>query len=166
MKYKSSLSILIFIQTLFIFMQTIANAQCLINPECFCQFRRTPYDLTCSKIQKVNGNNLFISLKFNKNLTNAQYDILVWNKNYTILPNFIFRGININKLSLQSNEIEYISDYSFSDMEKLEILDLSRNNLKSIDNLFGSLAINFYQAKNLSTQSLTLEEKKRYKKTY
>jgi hypothetical protein len=95
--------------------------------------------ISLSCIKTIKNSSDFINLKFNPNLTSVDYDISIREKNYTVLPNFIFRGIKIQILDMQYNEIEFISNWTFSDINRLLYLTLDNNKIKSIDNLIGSL---------------------------
>ena len=83
---------------------SIIKAQCIINSDCFCLVKSNIIALTCGKT--IKNSSEFINLKFNLNLTNVEYEISIKDKNYTVLPDFIFRGIKIQILDMQYNEIE------------------------------------------------------------
>ena len=121
---------------------SIIKAQCIINSDCFCLVasKNSIISLTCAK--KIKNSSEFINLKFNLNLTNVDYEISIRDKNYTVLPDFIFKGIKIQILDMQYNEIEYFSNWTFSDINKLNKLILDNNKIKSIENLIGSLSVN------------------------
>jgi Leucine-rich repeat (LRR) protein len=61
--------------------------------------------------------------------------ISIENKNIRTLPSFMFKNLEIETLSLSNNQIEFISLETFSLIKSINALDLSLNNLKSIDNL-------------------------------
>ena len=115
----------------------VNHCQCVINSDCICPMRNNIISLSC--IKTIKNSSDFINLKFNPNLTSVDYDISIREKNYTVLPNFIFRGIKIQILDMQYNEIEFISNWTFSDINRLLYLTLDNNKIKSIDNLIGSL---------------------------
>ena len=138
------------------FIETI-QSQCVISPECLCVFRTNANLLYC--VKKVKNLTEFINLKFNSNLTSFEYDIIIANKNYTILPDFIFRGIKIQSLDMQYNEIEYISNWTFSDIIKIQSLILDNNKIKFINNLISSLSINSFKPNQINPTLSTLSIK-------
>ena len=70
--------------------------------------------------------------------------IIILNKNFRLLSNILFKLIDIDKLNLAFNEIEYIFNNTFSMIKSLGSINLSYNKLKSIDGLIISLNVNPY----------------------
>lgn len=67
--------------------------------------------------------------------------IEITNKNFSILPDYIFQDFCIEILILEQNEIEYVSNLSFSRISKLNTLSLKLNKIKSITEILNSLSL-------------------------
>ena len=114
---------------------TKISAQCVINPDCMCVLKSSQYDLTCEKTNKTLAE--FPIFKFNPNY---DYNILIQNKNYSSLSNYIFKGIRLLKVLMNDNEIEFVPDRAFSNINKINSLELYNNRIKSLDNIIISLS--------------------------
>ena len=67
---------------------------------------------------------------------NEQIEIMeltIMNKNFSVLPNFLFENMKIININLRSNKIEKISNNSFDYFDNTELIDLSRNLIKEIN---------------------------------
>jgi Leucine-rich repeat (LRR) protein len=102
--------------------------------------------LNCNSMDKTE-NQAFINISF-YNYTTYE-SISINNKNFPRLKGSLFTNLSItNFLSLQKNEIEFISSETFSDIVFLSILDLSSNKLISISEVFSSFKNNIYLNSN------------------
>ena len=89
--------------------------------------------LICSIENKVEG--LFEKINFDIQFLNySVYKMIsIQNKNIKTLPNCLFKNLEIEILFLAKNEIEFISLNAFGAIKSIKTLDLSQNNLNSIE---------------------------------
>ena len=149
---------------IFFFLLKIPNkncAKCSYKPEdCnSCDISiSSSVSLTCSLSNKTVNYQLFETVPALNYTIYSSISII--NKNYTILPGFIFSNFKISVLNLAFNEIESISVETFSAIKSLETLDLSNNKLKSIDNLILSfnklLSLKYLDLANNQIEALNL----------
>jgi insulin-like growth factor-binding protein complex acid labile subunit len=103
-------------------------------------------NLTCFITDK-SENQTFMNISFFSHT--AYGSIVINNKNFPLLMGSLFTNLSItNILNLQKNEIEFISNETFSDIVFLYNLDLSSNKLITISEMFTSFKNNIYLNNN------------------
>jgi Leucine-rich repeat (LRR) protein len=123
----------------------IQAEKCNYDEECDCgPSGDVTYKLTCTDVDASNTNvpsftefRRFIETHYPR----RRLDIVIKNKAYELLPDFRFASLKIDRLDLSRNDMKSISEKAFDLIDRLDILDLSENNLKdrSLNNMLDSL---------------------------
>ena len=126
--------------------------QCPNINEWYCFVRNSKIEITCDHLIT---NFDFTRLQINSTQAQLDFRITFENQNFTILPNYIFKGLKFEMVVMAGNKIETISNYTFSDINKIQNLVLRENKIRSIENLITSLSINSQRPNQISLESIT-----------
>jgi Leucine-rich repeat (LRR) protein len=129
-----SASKIMFYTVLFIGLFPLISSECLMNVQCKCH-NINDDEVACNDVNKTLT---FLEL-FSSAKGRIYLSISINNKNVPNLTDSIFTGLSALALDLSLNEIESISEYTFSGIKLLKELKLSSNKLKSISLVIKSI---------------------------
>jgi hypothetical protein len=110
------------------------SSRCVLNVQCDCKITNND-EFVCKDEKKT----LAYLEVFLSNRAIFYTSFVINNKNLPNLTDFVFTGFSINNLDLSLNEIEFISEFTFTGMTLLKELRFSSNKLKTTADLIRSI---------------------------